>query len=294
MTTQIRTWEEVPETEDTPRSWYVSINGTPVPGGYIEKLEDGYRIHYPHLASKTFKTLKEAKYAIEKAPPVSREGMKIGKVVSNADEDELISTEEAADMLGVTRYRVNAMVANGVLAGTRRDGQTLVSRSSVEAKINRTSTGPAGKFAHTFICYYPPLGEGSWIMAEVDTDEEDQVDVANQLIESISNSDSQENAEVLDYHGAMARFAKVRKGLDTGGTTQTVTVEELAAQREVFLEEEAQAKAEAEAEAEAQAQAEAEAEEQAAEQEMQADEAEGTAVEEAVEAAQPAEAEVEA
>lgn len=115
--------------------WELAINDRPVPGGYIEKTDGGFEIHYPHLASKTLPTLDEAKRSLELAPPISAAGLKVEKAA--ADNSELISTAEAGEMLGVSRFRVNAMVASGVLPGRRDNGKIFVDRSAVERKASQ-------------------------------------------------------------------------------------------------------------------------------------------------------------
>ena len=153
MTRQIRTWHEREGAEGEPRCWDVRINGAPVPGGCIVQTDDGaFEVRYPRLATRTVPTLEEAKRRIELAPPITRPGMAVGKLLDDADENDLISPDEAGELLGLSRFRVNAMVANGVLAGTRHDGRVLVSRASVEARRARTATdGPAGRFARAFV-----------------------------------------------------------------------------------------------------------------------------------------------
>lgn len=104
----------------------------PVPGGYIEKTAEGFEIHYPHLPLKKLTTLEEAKRSLELAPPISTAGLKVGRI---ADEDsDLISSAEAGEILGVSRFRVNAMVASGVLPGRRDNGKILVDRAAAEQK----------------------------------------------------------------------------------------------------------------------------------------------------------------
>lgn len=110
MSTQVRTWTEYCGAEGEPSRWDLSINDRPVPGGYIEKTAEGFEIHYPHLPLKKLTTLEEAKRSLELAPPISTAGLKVGRI---ADEDsDLISSAEAGEILGVSRFRVNAMVAS--------------------------------------------------------------------------------------------------------------------------------------------------------------------------------------
>ena len=147
MSTQVRTWTEYCGAEGEPSRWDLSINDRPVPGGYIEKTAEGFEIHYPHLPLKKLTTLEEAKRSLELAPPISTAGLKVGRI---ADEDsDLISSAEAGEILGVSRFRVNAMVASGVLPGRRDNGKILVDRAAAEQKAAQgLPEGPQGKFAN--------------------------------------------------------------------------------------------------------------------------------------------------
>lgn len=135
MSTQIRTWTEHCNAEGEPLRWELAINDRPVPGGYIEKTDGGFEIHYPHLASKTLPTLDEAKRSLELAPPISAAGLKVEKAA--ADNSELISTAEAGEMLGVSRFRVNAMVASGVLPAAATTERSLSIAPLWNAKLPR-------------------------------------------------------------------------------------------------------------------------------------------------------------
>ena len=131
MSTQVRTWTEYCGAEGEPSRWDLSINDRPVPGGYIEKTVE---IHYPHLPLKTLTTLEEAKRSLELAPPISTAGLKVGRM---ADENsDLISSAEAGEILGVSRFRVNAMVASGVLPGRRNNGSSPTFSCSTRQQAN--------------------------------------------------------------------------------------------------------------------------------------------------------------
>ncbi|MFR0869309.1 MAG: helix-turn-helix domain-containing protein [Adlercreutzia sp.] len=148
MSTQVRTWTEHCGAEGEPSRWDLSINDRPVPGGYIEKTAEGFEIHYPHLPLKKLTTLEEAKRSLELAPPISTAGLKVGRI---ADEDsDLISSAEAGEILGVSRFRVNAMVASGVLPGRRDNGKILVDRAAAEQKAAKIP-GISGS-SPTFSC----------------------------------------------------------------------------------------------------------------------------------------------
>lgn len=189
MSTQIRSWiEVVEEGAEEPSRWNLLINDRPVPGGYVEKGEDGFLIHYPHLASKVLPTLEEAKRRLELAPPVFSEHMKIGRRAKEGS--ELITSEEAGDLLGVSRFRVNAMVASGVLAGCRIDGRTLVDRRSVEKRLARADVGgPQGQFANLFL-FYQPADSVTQYVAEIDADDVDEIGVAKAFVQAIEEADA--------------------------------------------------------------------------------------------------------
>lgn len=145
MSRQIRTWEEgVDEATGRPR-WDVLINGRPVPGGYVVQTGSGeFEAHYPHVAAFTRPTLAEAKERLEWAPPVTSGMARIASPVED-DEEGFVSTEEAARALGVSVYRVNAMVADGKLAARRAaDGSAEVSRGSLAKLASSKAPAAAG------------------------------------------------------------------------------------------------------------------------------------------------------
>ena len=197
MSTQIRTWTEHCNAEGEPLRWELAINDRPVPGGYIEKTNGGFEIHYPHLASKTLPTLDEAKRSLELAPPISAAGLKVEKAA--ADNSELISTAEAGEMLGVSRFRVNAMVASGVLPGRRDNGKIFVDRSAVERKASQGATeGPQGKFANIFL-FYAPAEERIQYVAELEADDADAIENARVFVRDVMEDESNDMVEVRDY-----------------------------------------------------------------------------------------------
>lgn len=215
MSTQIRTWTEHCSAEGEPLRWELAINGRPVPGGYIEKTADGFEIHYPHLASKTLATLDEAKCCLELAPPISTAGLKVERI---ADEDsDLVSSTEAGEMLGISRFRVNAMVASGVLPGRRDKGKILVDRAAVERKAALgSSEGPQGKFANLFL-FYAPAGERIQYVAELEANDTDAIERARAFAQEVMEDDSDDTVEVRDYlrmrnflrnHGHELEFAR--------------------------------------------------------------------------------------
>ena len=213
MTRQIRTWHEREGAEGEPRCWDVRINGAPVPGGCIVQTDDGaFEVRYPRLATRTVPTLEEAKRRIELAPPITRPGMAVGKLLDDADENDLISPDEAGELLGLSRFRVNAMVANGVLAGTRHDGRVLVSRASVEARRARTATdGPAGRFARAFVEYWADEPDGTPVILEVDVEDAREYEEAKRFVRAVVDGEEPGRVEVLDYRRAMARCTRAKR-----------------------------------------------------------------------------------
>lgn len=197
MTTQIRTWTEGDLRDGEPARWDLSINDVPVPGGYIVRTGDGFEIHYPHLAVKTLSTLEEAKRHLELAPPITKAGLKVDRAAT--EDSELISTAEAGELLGVSRFRVNAMVASGVLPGRRDNGKILVDRAAVERKAAAgTAQGPQGKFANLFL-FYAPAGERIQYMAELEADDADAIERARAFAQEVMEDESEDAVEVRDY-----------------------------------------------------------------------------------------------
>lgn len=189
MTTQIRSWVEViEEGAEEPTRWNLFINKRPVPGGYVERCDEGFRIHYPHLAGKVLPTLDEAKHRLELAPPVFRESLKIGRIAKEGS--DLITSEEAGEMLGVSRFRVNAMVASGVLAGRRSEGCTLVDRQSVERHLTKAEVkGPRGQFANRFLFYQSTDSDNTLYVAEIDADDADEIAAAKSFTRVIQETE---------------------------------------------------------------------------------------------------------
>ena len=219
-----RTWRHVAGEAGRQR-WDILINGKEVPDGFVLRRETGvYEAHYPHFESTpVYDTLDEALSALECAPVALRSGQRIGKMASDAD--ELIEVDEAADLLGVSRYRVNAMVANGVLAGTRADGKVLVGRSSVERKIAAATANapegaeqvraedahkPQGRFAHRFLRYVSVDGSID-ALVELDHEDEDTMSQGALFADWIEDGGgSRGQAQWLDYRTAQALLIKSR------------------------------------------------------------------------------------
>lgn len=190
MTTQIRSWVEVAEEgAEEPTRWNLLINDRPIPGGYVERCNEGFRTHYPHLAERILPTLDEAKHRLELAPPIFSESLKIGRMAKEGS--DLITSEEAGEMLGVSRFRVNAMVASGVLAGRRSEGRTLVDRHSVERRLAQVDTvGPRGQFANQFLFYQSADENDTLYVSEIDADDADEIATAKSFTQMIQAAEA--------------------------------------------------------------------------------------------------------
>lgn len=138
MSHQQRTWVETEDEHTGLPRWNVLINGTPVPNGYILQTgSETFEVHYPHIEPFSKPTLAEAKERIEWAPPITLGSARIAHEAADDPSDSFLDPVQAGELLGVSQYRVNAMVANGRLAARRRaDGSCVVSRVSVQALID--------------------------------------------------------------------------------------------------------------------------------------------------------------
>lgn len=138
MSHQERTWVETKDEATGLPRWNVLINGTPVPGGYVlQTAESSFEVHYPHVETFSKPSLAEAKERVEWAPPITLGSLRIAREAADDASDSFLDPEQAGELLGVSRYRVNAMVANGRLAARRAaDGSRLVSRASVQALLD--------------------------------------------------------------------------------------------------------------------------------------------------------------
>jgi hypothetical protein len=143
MSRQVRTWEQtVDEATGLPR-WDVLINGKQVPGGFVLGRPDGtFEAHYPHVKTFSRPTLQQAKDRLEWAPPVSEGVTRIAREEKaqgqGAGAEEFLTREQVASALGVSVWRVNAMVADGKLSARRADdGGYEVAKPSVQALLGR-------------------------------------------------------------------------------------------------------------------------------------------------------------
>lgn len=200
-----RTWVErqLDEGHGSTR-WDMLLDGKPVEGAYIERSEQGdFDLHFPRLKPTSAPTLEQAQRILEGAPLTRRSGIAIGR---SADaEEETIEVDEAAAMLGVSRGRVNAMVANGVLAALRKDGIVRVGVQSILNYLGRENDGaPQGRFAHKFVQYFPDADGDAFILLEVDADNEEQVSHAKAFVDRVRNdSEHPAGARVVGYRAAM-------------------------------------------------------------------------------------------
>ncbi len=123
--------------------WDVLINGKQVPGGFVLGRPDGtFEAHYPHVKTFSRPTLQQAKDRLEWAPPVSEGVTRIAREEKaqgqGAGAEEFLTREQVASALGVSVWRVNAMVADGKLSARRADdGGYEVAKPSVQALLGR-------------------------------------------------------------------------------------------------------------------------------------------------------------
>lgn len=203
----VRTWAPVAAQEnDEPTRWDMLLDGEPVEGAYIERVESGeYMLHFPRLVPSTMKSLENAQHALENAPLCRSRGIQIRRPAALSDDDELVSIDEAAHMLEVARPRINAMVANGVLAATRKDGAVLISKKSLLKRLGQESTnGPKGRFANRFVQYFPNIEEDAFVLLEVDMEDEEQLNEARAFVERVrADEESVAGARVVGYKTAM-------------------------------------------------------------------------------------------
>ena len=140
MSHQERTWVKTSDEQTGKPRWNVLVNGKPVPGGFVLELgEEQFEAHYPHIEPFVKPTLREAQERLEWAPPITHGVSRIGAEIDD-DPAGFVSVGDAAAKLGVSAFRVNAMVANGKLAARRApDGSAQVGCSSLEALLAKTN-----------------------------------------------------------------------------------------------------------------------------------------------------------
>lgn len=240
MTKQIRNWEETLIEKTGQRQWKLFINENPVPDGYILELsENEFELHYPHLKPRVCETLIEAKHRLEAAPPITKGELPIRRKADEASED-LITVAEAGELLGKSRYRINAMVVNGALVAQKIDGELFISRKSVETILaRRDAAGPSGRFANLFVSYLPNGKEHEFTIYEIDHENNEHVTYAQCFVERMNDETVIGIARILDYRAAMMLCSYARRALDQkiehGSSIEPLGFDELVAHGEEHL-----------------------------------------------------------
>lgn len=191
MTAPVRTWiEKTDEDSEVPCRWEMLMDGKPVEGAYIDKLdEETYDLHFPRLKPTTAASLSMAKRLLELAPLPKTTGVRIARVAKETDSAAFVSTAEAASELDVAPGRINAMVANGVLSARRIDGQLMISVSSLRARLEGNDEGPQGVFANKFVQFYPDQDADEFYLAEVDVSDDEALDQAESFVEFVRDNE---------------------------------------------------------------------------------------------------------
>jgi hypothetical protein len=191
------------------------------------------------MASRRFDDLETAKSSLELAPPVSSGEFPVAKVAPASEGDLLLTTEQAGELLGISRFRVNAMIVNGVLAGNRDKGTIGVSRASVEDYIAREAqayaegrkAGPQGHFANIFVNFETSdspevsqiFGESFTIgepfameepsttrVFEFDHEDHAQLEAAKTFVQLLAGFDGRLGlAQILDFQSAKVLCSKL-------------------------------------------------------------------------------------
>lgn len=201
-----RTWVEEKNDEGETVRWSMLVDGEPLDGAYVSLAERGsYEIHFPRLVPSIVPSLPVALETLENAPLTKRKGIAIGRQAGEADRSLFSTVDEVADGLGVSRSRINAMVANGVLAASRFEGEVMVSKSSVDRyRSAGQEPGARGRFANKFVQYLPDRGCGEYYLLEVDAFDEDQIAYAEEFVRSIRENERHPGgARLVGYRTAM-------------------------------------------------------------------------------------------
>lgn len=185
--------------------WDMMIDGRPLEGAYIERTEQGsYALRFPRLTETTVQSLETAMRILEEAPLTKRRGIAIGRQATEEDPAAFASISEACELLGVSRSRVTAMVANGVLSAKRVDGEVVVGRSSLGCCDSEGLSGPRGRFANRFVQYYPDARKREFLLVEVDAADESQVLEAKAFVDRVRNDGNHPGgARLIGYRAAM-------------------------------------------------------------------------------------------
>lgn len=238
----VRTWSTPYKNAEENQHWDLFIDDKLIKKAFVVETDDGFQGNYPKLTSRVFDTLEHAKRWIEFAPPISHDGMAIGKhVESLPEDDELISLEEAGKILGVKRFRVNAMIANGTLAAKRDGEDYVVSRSSVLARLKARGEdpNPAGRFANIYLLYLPNALEVEFILTEIDVNDTEQVERASAFVKKLECDETKGSARLLSYHATRQLFHNARQILAgdvrPGFSTKPLAFEEFLANEDTYL-----------------------------------------------------------
>lgn len=223
MTRQVRSWRECAVDEHGRRRWDLLINDQPIPDGYIVQLEDaGFETHYPRAESRVFGDLETARLSLEVAPPVSVGVFPLGKKVRQSADDVLLTTEEAGELLGVSRYRVNAMVVNGVLAAERSGDSIRVSHASVQdylvrrdrAGVDDARPRSVGRFAHLFVAYTLAGDYSDAEVYEFDHEDAEQMRAAKAFVDVVVEAKGESgDVRVMSYREAMSFCSQHKAGI---------------------------------------------------------------------------------
>lgn len=202
-----RTWEEVKDAETGEAvRWNMLIDDALFEEAYIELVEKGtYALHFPRLVETTVPSLPVAMATLENAPLTKRRGIAIGHETKSDIREDFMGIDEVVTALGVSRSRVTAMIANGVLSAKRFDGEVVVSSASVEAYGAQDGKPQArGRFANKFIQYFPDREKNEFYLAEVDVSDSDQVIEAQAFVDSVRDTEKHPGgARLVGYRSAM-------------------------------------------------------------------------------------------
>ena len=220
-----RTFEEVKDeaTGEVVR-WNLLQDDKYIEGAYIEKVdEEAFGLHFPRLEYRTVPTLSIAKAIFIDAPLLKRRCIAIGHQSSETQRDAFVTLSEAAELLELSRARVGAMVANGVLSAKEFDGEALVSRKSIERKLGTQDiNGPSGKFANQFVQYFPDSSVNEFYLAEVDAMNANALEAAKGFVNDVQGNEKHPGgARLVSYKSAM-RLRSSRHVIATDGAQSGV------------------------------------------------------------------------
>lgn len=201
-----RTWTEIRDEQGQAVRWDMLLDGAPLEGAYVSLVEKGsYEVHFPRLVPAIVPSLPVAMKTLESAPLAKRKGIAIGRQAQQTDKSAFSSIDETAAALGTSRSRVNAMVANGVLAAARFEGEVMVSRSSIEHYSGiEQKPGAKGRFANKFVQYFPDRESDAFYLLEVDASDESQMADAAGFVGCVRENERHPGgARLVGYRTAM-------------------------------------------------------------------------------------------